>query len=402
MSKVNFLVLFSVFLLTCYSFNSKVDTEFVQRQLKLAEKQLTLLLTESEKVKRIPRTITTEGKMHWTDQNFDWTEGFFPGACWYLYDFSKDEAWKEAAERFQSQFESHKNYTNNHDLGFVFNSSYGNGYRLTGNESFKQVMITAGDSLITRFNRNVGCIQSWETDTGWQAERGWKFPVIIDNMMNLELLFELSKITGDNKYKNVAIAHANATMKNHFRQDYSSYHLVDYDPETGKVRSKQTAQGYSDESSWARGQAWGLYGYTVCYRYTKDQSYLQQAENIAKYIIENPSIPKDGIPYWDYNAENIPNEPRDVSAAAITASALIELDNYSKNSYSQFIDIILTALASDDYTATIGDNNNFILKHSVGSIPHNAEIDVPLIYADYYYLEALLRKLKIFKDGDHN
>jgi hypothetical protein len=209
--------------------------------------------------------------------------------------------------------------------------------------------------------------------------------------MNLELLFELTKITGNDTYKNVAIEHANTTLKNHFRKDDSSYHLVDYDQETGDVRSKETAQGYSNESSWARGQAWGLYGYTVCYRYTKDLRYLEQAEKIAKYIIENPNTPSDGIPYWDYNAENIPNEPRDVSAAAVTVSALIELENYSKNSYSSFTDKILTTLAGYEYTSKIDENNHFILKHSVGSIPHNAEIDVPLIYADYYYLEALIR-----------
>lgn len=401
MYKVKFL-LPSIFILTCNSLNNNLDANLIYKQLLHSEKQFSLLLKDAENSMRIPRTLSEDGETIWTNKTFDWTEGFFPGSCWYLYDFSKDETWKEAAEKFQSQFESHKNYTNNHDLGFVFNSSYGNGYRLTGNESFKQVLIAAGNTLITRFNPNVGCIQSWDTDTGWQSERGWKFPVIIDNMMNLELLFELSKITGDDKYKNVAIAHANTTLKNHFREDISSYHLVDYDPETGQVRSKQTAQGFSDESSWARGQAWGLYGYTVCYRYTKDQSYLQQAENIAKYIIENPNMPKDAIPYWDYNAPKIPNEPLDVSAAAITASALLELANYSNNNYMPFVDKILNSLASDVYTAKIGENNNFILKHSVGSIPHNAEIDVPLIYADYYYLEALLRKLKKFKDIDHN
>lgn len=391
MSRAKFPLLCSVFLIMCHSSNSKLDANFGQEQLEHSEKQFSLLLEDAEKSNRIPRTVAPDGQTHWANKTFDWTEGFFPGSCWYLYEFSKDERWKQAAEKFQVQFESHKYYTNNHDLGFVFNCSYGNGYRLTGNENFKDVLITAGDSLITRFNPVVGCIQSWDVDTGWQAKRGWEFPVIIDNMMNLELLFELSKITGDDKYKNVAIAHANSTLKNHFRADNSSYHLVDYDPETGNVRSRQTAQGYADESSWARGQAWGLYGYTVCYRYTRDSFYLQQAEKIAKYIIENPNIPKDGIPYWDYDAPNIPNEPRDVSAAAVTVSALIELDQYSSNSYRPYIDKIMIALSSNEYTAELGKNNYFLLKHSVGSIPHGAEIDVPLNYADYYYLEALVR-----------
>ncbi|GAA4814041.1 glycoside hydrolase family 88 protein [Litoribaculum gwangyangense] len=391
MCKVKFLTLFSVILLGSCSLNNKVDSKFVEKQMELSERQFLILLKDAERLNKIPRTISINDETHWANKDFDWTEGFFPGSCWYFYEFTDNEFWKEAAEKFQSTFESHKFYTNNHDLGFIFNSSYGNGYRLTGNKSFKKVLVTAGNSLITRFNPNVGCIQSWETDTGWQAERGWKYPVIIDNMMNLELLFELSKITGDDKYKNVATAHANTTLENHFRTDNSSFHLVDYDPENGNIRSKETAQGYSNESSWARGQAWGLYGYTVCYRYTKDVRYLKQAEKIARYIIDNPNIPIDGIPYWDYDAPNKPDEYRDVSAAAVSLSALIELQNYSKQDFTSFIKKVLKSLTSEQYFAKFGDNNGFILKHSVGSIPHNAEIDVPLNYADYYFLEALIK-----------
>jgi rhamnogalacturonyl hydrolase YesR len=372
--------------------NFNVDTILVN-----AESQLALQLAVAEHANRIPRTITPEDEIHWTKPNFDWTEGFFPGSCWYLYEITKDKKWKVAAEKFQAQFEEHKYFTTYHDLGFVFNSSFGNGYRLTNNEVFKQVMITAGDSLITRFNPNVGCIKSWDVDKGWQSTRNWKFPVIIDNMLNLELLFELTELTGNKKYKEVAIKHANTTMANHFRDDLSSYHVVDYDPETGEVRSKQTAQGYADESAWARGQAWGIYGYTVCYRYTKDAKYLKQAEDIAKYIIEYKDTPADGIPYWDNNAPNIPNEPRDVSAATVTLSSLIELDSYTKENYRPVIDKILSSLASKEYTAKIGENKNFVLKHSVGSIPHNAEIDVPLNYADYYYIEALTRYQKRYQ-----
>lgn len=379
-----------------YSCNNSKEVEQINIDLILANAnaQLALQLKDAERANRIPRTITPEGEMHWTKPNFDWTEGFFPGSCWYLYEITKDEKWKVAAEKFQAQFEDHKNFTTYHDLGFVFNSSFGNGYRITNNEVFKQVMITAGDSLATRFNPNVGCIKSWDVDKGWQSTRNWKFPVIIDNMLNLELLFELTELTGNKKYKEIAIEHANTTMANHFRDDLSSYHVVDYDPETGEVRSKQTAQGFEHESAWARGQAWGLYGYTVCYRYTKDERYLEQAQKIAKYILEFKATPKDGIPYWDNNAPNIPNEPRDVSAATVTLSSLIELDSYTKENYRPVIDKILSSLASKEYTAKIGDNNNFILKHSVGSIPHGQEIDVPINYADYYYLEALTRYQK--------
>ncbi len=362
--------------------------------LEKAEKQLSLQLKVAEKAERIPRTVNSKGEIHWTHNNFDWTEGFFPGSCWYLYEYTKDDKWKNAAEKFQSLFENHKYLTTNHDLGFVFNCSFGNGYRLTGNKEYVNVLTTAGDSLLSRYNPVIGCIKSWDVANGWQSKKNWMFPVIIDNMMNLELLFELTRLTGDKKYEEVAITHANTTLKNHFRPNNSSYHVLDYDPETGAVRSKQTAQGFADESSWARGQAWGLYGYTVCYRYTKDIRYLEQANKIAKFIMKYEGLPDDGIPYWDYNAPNVPNEPRDVSAAAITASALIELDGYTSESYLPFIDKVLNTLATTKYTAELGKNHNFILMHSVGSIPHNNEIDVPLNYADYYYLEALMRYKK--------
>ncbi len=386
--KTSMLLLVVVF----WGFSTKqIQPDIVDARLKAAEAQISLLLNEAMNADKIPRTISENGEIHWTNKGFDWTEGFFPGTCWYFYEDTKDKKWKSAAEKFQSKYENTKHATRYHDLGFVFNCSYGNGYRLTGNEDFKKILITAGNSLITRFNPTIGCIMSWDVDKGWQSERGWKFPVIIDNMMNLELLFELSEITGDNKYREVAIAHASTTMKNHFRDNYSCVHVVDYDPETGNVRSKQTAQGYSDDSSWARGQAWAVYGFTMCYRYTKDAKYLEQAEKVADFIINYKSTPKDGIPYWDYNAPNIPNEPRDVSAAAITVSALIELSTYSDNNFDGAIHKIITSLASDKYTAKKGTNMNFILKHSVGSIPHNNEIDVPLNYADYYYVEALMR-----------
>lgn len=369
----------------------KVEVVKPKTVIEKAEEQYALLLQDAEASNKIPRTLNKDGEMHWTHQRFDWTEGFYPGSMWYLFEETKDEKWRKAAEKFQTLFEDHKNLTTNHDLGFVFNCSYGNGYRLTKNEAFKAVMINAAESLITRFNPKVGCIKSWDVASGWQKERGWKYPVIIDNMMNLELLFEVSKLTENSKYKDVAITHANTTLKNHFRENNSSVHVVDYDPKTGEVRGKHTAQGFADGSSWARGQAWGLYGYTVCYRYTKDEKYLQQAKKIAKYILEYKGTPADGIPYWDYNAPNIPNEPRDVSAAAITASALIELNRYTETSYLLAINKILESLKTPEYTAKLGENKHFILKHSVGSIPHGNEIDVPLNYADYYYLEALGR-----------
>jgi rhamnogalacturonyl hydrolase YesR len=371
-----------------------VKEENPKTAIQKAENQLSFLLQDAEKANLIPRTIDKTGNLHWTHLNFDWTEGFFPGSCWYLFEETKDEKWKKAAEKFQDMFQEHKYKTTNHDLGFIFNCSFGNGFRLTKNKAFKEVMITAADSLLTRFNPVVGCIKSWDTDKGWQSQRGWKFPVIIDNMMNLELLFKVSEFTNDPKYKEAAVTHANTTIKNHFREDNSSVHVVDYDSENGAVRGKYTAQGAADDSSWARGQAWGLYGFTITYRYTRDKVFLEQAEKIAHYIINFKETPKDGIPYWDYQASKIPNEPRDVSAAAITVSALLELNNFSDQDFGPAIDKIMNSLASDQYTAQLGENKHFILKHSVGSIPHGNEIDVPLNYADYYYLEALVRYKK--------
>ncbi len=393
------LVILSAFAL-CTNCKEKVTTKEKQEvsQMDKAQEQFALLLAEAEKANRIPRTISKEGFMEWTKESADWTEGFFPGSCWYLYEYTKDQKWRLAAEKFQALFENHKYKTTTHDLGFIFNCSFGNGYRLTENEAFKQVMITAGDSLITRFNPTIGCIKSWDVKNhGWISQRGWKFPVIIDNMMNLELLFKLSEFTGNAKYREIAITHANTTLKNHFRDDNSSYHVLDYDPDTGEIRSKETGQGFANESAWARGQAWGLYGYTVCYRYTKDTKYLQQAQKIAEFIINNKNLPEDGIPYWDFDTDKIPEAPRDVSAATIAVSALIELDGYSENSYRSTIDNILNSLTSEKYTAALGENKNFILKHSVGNLPQGVEVDVPLNYADYYYLEALTRYQKFYQ-----
>lgn len=394
---LNLLYSFIVVLTLLNSCGTKSSVDSTRKLLNESASQLSLLMDLAEKEDRIPRTINAEGEMHWTNPKFDWTEGFYPGSCWYMYEYTGDEKWKNAAEKSQNKFIGHKWITTNHDLGFVFNCSYGNGLRLSQNPEYKQVLIDAGNSLITRFDERVGCIQSWNVTRGWQATRGWQYPVIIDNMMNLELLFELSKLTGDSKYKEIAITHANTTMSNHFRSDNSSYHVIDYDSITGAVRNRHTAQGFAHESSWARGQAWGLYGFTVMYRYTKDNIYLNQATKIADYILGDPSLPSDLVPYWDYHADKIPNEPRDASAAAITASALFELNTYTEGKYLEKAKAIVTSLSSSEYRAEIGKNNFFILKHSVGSIPHGNEIDVPLNYADYYYIEALIRQQKLNK-----
>lgn len=324
----------------------------------------------------------------------DWTSGFFAGTLWYMFELTNEEKWKEVAIKYTEKLDSAKFVTTHHDVGFMVGCSYGNAYRITNNKAYEEVIVQAAKSLSSRYRKIPGVIQSWDVDKGWQSKRGWMCPVIIDNMMNLELLFEATRLTNDSSFYHIAVKHANTTFNNHFRPDYSSYHVIDYDSINGKVRNRHTAQGYAHESAWARGQAWGLYGFTVCYRETKDKRYLDMAEKISKFIFSHSNMPDDLVPYWDFNAPNIPNEPRDASSAAIIASALYELSTYGKPEYRETANKIMSSLSSPAYLAIVGTNGNFLLKHSVGSIPHRDEIDAPLNYADYYFLEALLRKKK--------
>lgn len=382
--------------LSSCSKKDSVDKEFLKENVAFISEQLDLQLQEIEKTGEFlyPRSIKN-GNVYYTPIQ-DWCVGFFPSNLWMTYKLTGDEYWKDYAQKFTESLDTLQHLTTTHDLGFMVGCPYLAGIRFANKEEYKQVIVQAAKSLSSRFRPNVGVIQSWDVDKGWQKKRGWKCPVIIDNMMNLELLFEASLFSGDSTYYNIETKHANVTLANHFREDNSSYHVVDYDPESGNVRSRQTAQGYSDASAWARGQAWGLYGYTVCYRYTKNNKYLEQAGKIASFIFNNKNLPQDLVPYWDYNTPDIPNSPRDASAAAITASALYELFEYTnKKDYVVKADIILESLSGQNYQAKLGENGNFILMHSVGSLPHGNEIDVPLNYADYYYLEALLRKKEL-------
>lgn len=329
----------------------------------------------------------------------DWRSGFFPGSMWYLYELTGDSTLVPLAEKYTEAIAEAQNLTSHHDIGFIINCSYGNGRRFVKSAEYDSVLVQAAKSLCTRFRPDAGVIQSWNTSPGsWQASRGWTCPVIIDNMMNLELLFEATKISGDSTFYNVAVAHANTTLKEHFRDNGSCYHVVDYNPANGEVFSRQTGQGYADESAWSRGQAWAIYGYTMCYRETGDQRYLDQAIKTFDFMRNQANATADKIPYWDMDAPDVPNEPRDASAAAVIASALYELSTYpveNPGQYKDYADDIMISLSSDEYTAKPGENGRFILKHSTGSIPHNSEVDVPLNYADYYYLEALKRKRDI-------
>lgn len=341
-----------------------------------------------EKPGQLPRTLNDKGELVTAGPGW-WTSGFFPGSLWYLYEYSKDEKFRNSAAEMTARIENEKYNKGTHDLGFMLFCSFGNGLRLTGEESYNEVLMTGAKSLGTRFRPNIGCIQSWGSRSGWQC------PVIIDNMMNLELLLWAFNHSGDSSFYRIAVTHSDTTMKNHFRPDYSSFHVVSYDTISGKVEARQTHQGAADESAWARGQVWGLYGYTVMYRETGLERYLDQAVRIADFLINHPNFPADGIPYWDFNAPGIPDALRDASAGSIMASALVELSRYVEAGrsagYLAVAEKQIRTLSSPEYRAEAGENGNFILKHGVGHLPGNSEVDVPLTYGDYYYIEAMMR-----------
>jgi len=337
----------------------------------------------------LPQTCTAEGKT--VDSKITWwCSGFFPGTCWYVYEWTGDEAVKAIAEKNTHKLDTLLRTRTHHDIGFQTNCSFGNAYRITKDTAYLPNIEQGAARLATRFSPNTGVTMSWGPNT----EKDWTYPVIIDNMMNLELLEVASKLFKCDSLDTIARTHARTTIKNHFRDDYTTFHVVDYDPETGAVRHRQTAQGYSDDSAWGRGQAWSLYGYTMMARETAEADFLAQAEHVGDMILGY--LPEDGITYWDFNAPDIPAAKRDASAAAIMASAYIDLsiltaDAAKAKSFKTVAEKIIRTLATPEYLAEPGTNGNFLLKHSVGSLPGNSEVDVPLSYADYYYLEALLK-----------
>ncbi|MFV8325305.1 glycoside hydrolase family 88 protein [Flavobacterium sp. ZS1P14] len=347
----------------------------------------------------IPRNIAP-GSKDWNLVGYkDWTSGFWPGILWYLYEYTGDEVWKEKADKYTHFLTplSVRSATD-HDLGFQVYCSFGNGYRLTKNQEYKDVILKTSDTLATLYNPKVGTILSWPEMV---KKMNWPHNTIIDNMINLEMLFEASKNGGNKSLYDMAVRHAETTMKNQFRKDYSVYHVVVYDTVTGKKIKAVTHQGYGDETMWARGQAWAIYGYTMVYRETKDPKFLDFAHKVTKIYLDR--LPKDLIPYWDFDAPNIPNEPRDASAAALVASGLIELSTYTKDAalaktYLDKAEAMLEELSSKRYQSA-NSNSSFLL-HSTGHYPNKSEIDYSIIYADYYYIEALLRlkKLKAGKD----
>lgn len=392
------IVLFLFFAWSCQESGKSKTPDFISENVGFAAEQYgiqTDLIEASGKVLN-PKTLR-DGNIRYISPQ-EWTSGFFPGSMWYLFELTGDAKWKELGIKYTEALDTIKYLTSHHDVGFMIGCSYGNALRLSGNNAYKDVIIQAAKSLSTRFRPAAGIIQSWNTERGWQSERGWECPVIIDNMMNLELLFDATEYSGDSSFYHIAISHADKTIEHHFRPDYSCWHVIDYSLTDGSVRNKHTAQGYSHESAWSRGQAWAIYGYTLTYRKTGDQKYLEQAKKAFEFVANHPNLPEDGVPYWDFNAPDIPNTYRDASSAAIIASALYEMSTYENSEYYKgWADKIVASLASPSYRANLGENGNFILMHSVGSIPHNSEIDVPLNYADYYFLEALKRKRDLEK-----
>lgn len=380
----------------------KAQVQSNQEAWKAAEGQLRFLVEQTaqgrklttDKSKLMPRCVEKDGSLRLVGIG-DWCSGFFAGELWQMWQHTQEDFWRELAVSNTWKLEDLKWNDSSHDLGFMVYNSFGKAYELTGERSYRDVVIQAAKTLATRFDANVGCVRSWS----WGTPERWQFAVIIDNMMNLELLFQASLLTGDQRFYDMAVSHANQTLKNHFRDDFSSYHVVDYNPADGSVIKRITHQGIADESVWSRGQAWGLYGFTMCYRYTKDVRYLQQAQRIARFFFTQNDLPADLIPYWDMRDPAIATKPaevpRDASAAAIFASGLYELATYvgeaEAQHYREIADGILQALTAH-YQPAPETAQGFLLLHSTGNYPANDEIDVPIIYADYYYLEALNRQ----------
>ncbi|MNK00580.1 Unsaturated glucuronyl hydrolase [compost metagenome] len=398
MQKTNLIKTFLVFsTLSCGSLSAsfaqkKLDTTFLNQQLNDAVKQIKVLATKTPE-HMLPRSFE-KGKSTNSESGW-WTSGFYPGTLLYLYEYSKDKELLQLAQQKLKLLEKEQFNETTHDLGFMLYCSFGNMMRITGDTAtYKPILLTGAKSLATRYSPITKTIRSWDFDN---------FPVIIDNMMNLEFLTAAARLGGNQQFQDIAVTHANTTMKNHYRKDMSCYHVVDYNPKDGSVIKKKTNQGAFDESAWARGQAWGLYGYAMMYRETGNKKYLKFANKIAKYMLKHPNMPKDLIPYWDFDAPNLADTSkyaayrtnRDVSTASLMASAFLEMSTQVKGKLSaQYFDIattIIQNLSAPTYKAALGDNGGYLLKYSVGNIPAKSEIDVPLTYADYYYVEALLR-----------
>ena len=394
MNKIHYVVLFLGFtvLFTACEPKDKIQKEAADdSELSLLQIRYEKLLAYPVDSLSFPRSMSLNPEQIDKVPSKDWTSGFFPGNLWQIYRLTGNAAFKEKAIAWTALMENQKYNGGTHDMGFKMYCSFGEGLITEDNQEYREILIQSAKTLCTRYNEKVGSLRSWDFN-----EDIWEFPVIIDNMMNLKLLFEATKMTGDSTYHHIAVKHANTTLKNHFRPDNSSYHVVVYDTLSGLPTQKVTHQGLNADSSWSRGQAWGLYGYTMAYAYTKDPAYLGLAKSIADFFMNHKNLPEDGIPYWDFDDPKIPDAPRDASAAAITASALLELYIITNEKiYLNFAEKVIKSLHSEAYLLGEQINGPFILDHSTGHLPKNSEIDVPIVYGDFYFLEALLRQKSI-------
>lgn len=371
------------------------DAIGVKKQLSYCDIQVKKTLGKIKGSGLLPRCIDTNATDWYKTDIYDWTSGFWPGILWYDYENTKDEKVKEEAIRYTEALIPllKPDHQGDHDLGFQFYCSFGNAYRLTGNEKYKQILLKGADKLSGFYNPKVGTMLSWP---GMVTEMNWPHNTIMDNMMNLELLFWAAKNGGNKKYYDMAVSHAKVTMENQFRPDGSCYHVAIYDTITGRFLKGVTNQGYDDNSMWARGQAWAIYGYTLVYRETGSKKYLRFVEKVTDLYLKR--LPEDFIPYWDFDDPAIPNAPKDASSAAIVASGLLELvqleDNKQKaKEYKEAAINMLYSLSSDKYQSR--DKNPSFLLHSTGNLPGGYEIDASINYADYYYIEALTRYKKM-------
>jgi unsaturated chondroitin disaccharide hydrolase len=364
----------------------------VNRELDYCRSRIERTLREINNTNRMPKNIA--GSLNsWKTADVsigEWTVGFFPGILWYNYENTQSSTDADIARYYTGLLEPlTKLPAYDHDLGFQLFCSYGNAYRLTDDEACKQLILNAADTLATLFNPKAGTMLSWPRNVGLYGGHN----AIIDNIINLEMLFWASKNGGSKALYDIAVKHAETTMENGFRADGDCYHVAVYDTLDGHFIKGVTHQGYADSSLWARGQAWAIYGYTMIYRETRDKKFLRFAEKVTDlYLSRLPE--NEYVPYWDFDAPDIPDEPHDASAAAIIASALLELsqleDNETKaEKYKTAAINMLVELSSDKYQS--GTVKPSFLLHSTGHYPNGSEIDASIIYADYYYIEALIR-----------
>ena len=351
----------------------------------------------------MPRNIL-KGQTRWNCRKAkaqEWCSGFWAGILWMDYGCMQGAGSKEkeagrkeirkAAEGYtQAMTFLEKEPVFDHDLGFLVINSFLKGYEQTGNDEYKRIALVAADSLATIFNAKVGTIASWPRHIKTYGGHN----TIMDNMMNLELLFWAAENGGSPLLKDIAISHATTTMRNHFRPDGSCYHVAVYDTLTGDFIRGVTHQGYADHSMWARGQSWAIYGYTMVYRYTHDPIFLSFAQKVTDiYLKRLRETSDDMVPLWDMDDPRGIEAPKDASAACIVASALLELsqylDGWRGKTYRDAAEKMLTDLSTEKYQSR--DRNVAFLMHSTGHHPANSEIDASIIYADYYYIEALSR-----------